>query len=125
MGLTEATTPAVVTGTDGSPSAAVALAEAARLARSERSDLHVVCAHPPGDDAARERAVAVLAAAQEQLASEGMEIEVHVAAGDPASTLVDVARAVDARLIVVGNRGTETLLPWRRAIFEDVERRAG
>jgi EmrB/QacA subfamily drug resistance transporter len=118
-------TPAVVTGTDGSPSAEAALVQAAGLARSERSELHVVSAYAAGDAAARERALAALDAARELLAGDGLEIEVHGVEGDPAGALVEIAQAVDARLIVVGNRGTETLLPWRRAIFEDVERRAG
>src|SRR4051812_30583330 len=115
--------PAVVTGTDGSASASAALAQAAWLAKSERSSLHVVSAY--SDDAGRERAEAALAAARELPAAEGIELEVHLVAGDPATALIEVADLVDARLIVVGNRGTETLLPWRRAIFEDVEKRAG
>jgi nucleotide-binding universal stress UspA family protein len=34
-----------------------------------------------------------------------VEVECHTAPGDPADVLVEVARSVDADVLVVGNRG--------------------
>ena len=111
---------AIVVGTDGSDRAGVAVREAVALAKLTGAKLHAVHAvHPaastgfsdvPGaaqatsaglrDDADRVGAQ-LLAEAQ----SQGVSAELHNPEGDPADALISIAEAVDADLVVVGNRG--------------------
>src|SRR4051812_23409209 len=115
----------IVAGTDGSASAHATLTRAAALAASQGARLHVVSAYAFGDAAAHEHAREGLAQTERTLEPSGIDVLYHAVAGDPASALCTLADSEDARLIVVGIRGTDGMLPWKRAIFEEVERKAG
>jgi nucleotide-binding universal stress UspA family protein len=110
----------IVVGTDGSDTAAQAVAEAVRLAKALDGVLHVVTAYdaraarivgapegarkfygPVGDQLAS--SVADQAAAQARMA--GVTAETHLIQKDPADALLDVAKSVNASMIVVGNQG--------------------
>ena len=112
----------IVVGTDGSRSAALAVAQAAGLAAAVGATLHVVSAHlrgatrrrptGPGDEPTlgwlastpddAERATAI---ARRIAASAGVTATTETRRGDPASVLLAVAAEHGADLVVVGNRG--------------------
>ena len=63
----------------------------------------------------------LLEEAREQLdGSEGAAIETRAAVGDPATVLTDIAREVDAQLVVVGRRGGDFV---RRTLLGSVAQR--
>jgi len=112
----------IVVGTDGSETAASAVAMATEMAKVHGSRLHVVTAYEPvlptlskeerealGELAwmasPGELAERLVAEAAERAAAAGVDVETHVQAGDPAHALIDVAEARRADLIVVGNKG--------------------
>jgi nucleotide-binding universal stress UspA family protein len=117
----------IVVGTDGSPTAALAVRQAAELARACGATVHLVSAFKSvssinalsaeamvagatfdaaglsdelGQDA--EQIVAQLA---DELRATGAKVEVHTAPGDPAQVLIEVAEGEQADLIIVGNKG--------------------
>jgi len=112
----------IVVGTDGSPTATEAVRRAHRLAGAFRADLHVVNAYrPPAvllaaepgfgpsavaewDAAARDGARHLLDDVAAGLAGP-IPVTTHVVSAHPATAILTVAEAVDADLIVVGNRG--------------------
>lgn len=108
---------AIVVGTDGSAGATLALDRAAGLAKADGATVHVVTAVPPPlrepyvSSARTEHvdaggvAESVLARARHVLEEAGVAVETHTRGGDPAEAILDVAREVDAELIVVGARG--------------------
>jgi len=111
---------AIVVGTDGSDRAGVAVREAVALAKLTGAKLHSVHAvHPaastgfsdvPGAAQAasaglRDHADRVGAQLLAEAQSQGVSAELHNPEGDPADALIRVAEAVDADLVVVGNRG--------------------
>ncbi|HEY1524534.1 MAG TPA: universal stress protein [Solirubrobacteraceae bacterium] len=110
----------IVVGTDGSETAERAVEEAVRLTRALDGELHVVTAYralrgakvsaPEG--AAKVWAVlpdsqaqAILDEATSRVRVAGVKVEPHLVERDPADALLDVADRVNARMIVVGNRG--------------------
>jgi len=106
----------IVVGTDGSDTAKRAVAEAVRLAKALGAELHVVSAYEPlrGVHVEGSSEIATLpddlvdstlaqAAAVGRFA--GVQVNTHAARGDPADALVDLAEAVGASFIVVGNQG--------------------
>ncbi len=109
----------IVVGTDGSDRAEIAFRDALSLARLSGAKLHVVyvvhSAVPAGFsnsyqsqialDSARDEAERVREKVLAEAESEGVSAEVHNPGGDPANGILDVAEAVAADLIVVGNRG--------------------
>src|SRR3954466_10449535 len=109
----------IVVGTDGSPSAKVAVERAAALAKLTGARLELVSGYRnthgmasgvglyPGDIAedARKAADGCLEDAAAALRSTGLEVETHCMGGDAADALIDVAEATEADLIVVGSRG--------------------
>jgi nucleotide-binding universal stress UspA family protein len=113
----------IVVGTDGSPTACGAVTHACELARLTGAQLHVVSARRAdvalvgapelGDGGLGEAAklahdatAAVLDEARDTvIADTGIEPQLHAPIGAPASCLIEVARTVDADLIVVGSRG--------------------
>jgi nucleotide-binding universal stress UspA family protein len=115
----------VVVGTDGSDTAAEAVRQATALARTNGARLHVVTAYGarPGWDHDRSleampdelRWMASPGEAAERIARqaaaaaqhEGVEAEYHSETGDPADVILDVARQVEADLVVVGNKGMQ------------------
>ena len=113
---------AIVVGTDGSETAALAVRRAADLARTTGAALHLVTvytAEPAALSPAEEESVppelrwmasaghaADLVLEGASALAEGVgEIHRHARPGDPADVLLDVADEVDAALIVVGNKG--------------------
>ena len=110
----------IVVGTDGSDRAGVAVEEAFALAKLTGATVHVVHAiHPtatmgfsdvPGTAQSitttlREHADQVCTELRAKAEREGVSGEVHNPEGDPADALIRIADAVDADVIVVGNRG--------------------
>jgi nucleotide-binding universal stress UspA family protein len=109
----------IVVGTDGSPTANVAVERAAALAKMTGARVELVSGYRqdnsvalsagmyPGDltEEARKAASGCLEEAAERLRSGGLEVETHCMCGDPANALIDVAEATDANLIVVGSKG--------------------
>jgi nucleotide-binding universal stress UspA family protein len=115
----------IVVGTDGSETAQRAVEVAAKLARKEGSDLHVVMAHrstpvpspgsfgigmpspiPDVSIALRQHhAKRVVEAATTELASRQLKAHAHAVAGNPADAIITIARDVGADLIVVGSKG--------------------
>jgi nucleotide-binding universal stress UspA family protein len=113
---------AIVVGTDGSPGAEAAIRKAIELTGGSGATVHLVCAYPSrstlerlGLTAKQEsvdlRGVAtdVVARDEHRFTDAGFAVEKHVREGDPAHTLIDVAREQDADLIVVGAHGTSGL----------------
>jgi nucleotide-binding universal stress UspA family protein len=113
----------IVVGTDGSPTADVALKRAITLAGLTGAALHVVSAYEPaparvgGNPAPAEAAEwsisphfkvdAVLERATDLAKGGGVEIQQHGPRGDAAAAIVGVAREQDADLIVLGSRGMQ------------------
>ena len=110
----------IVVGTDGSPTAGVALDHAIGLAKATGAVVHIVNAYratttlaalgpgfvpTPDFDVMEEDARRVCAEAAEIARAAGLDVVTHTAEGDPADALVNVAEHEDADLIVVGNRG--------------------
>ena len=124
----------IVVGTDGSKPADAAVRRAAELANREGARLHLVTAfHDPqilqqttvwtnepkgvidtgrsgGEPRTetvdlREVAESVLKRAARDAVSQGIEVETHAREGQPAEVIIDVAKQVQADLIVVGSRG--------------------
>lgn len=108
----------IVVGTDGSDTAERAVREATELAKLSGAHLHVVTAYPVGQYRERlgstarrdpvdlrEVAEAVTQRAAQRIASEGLDVDTHARAGEPAAVLIDVAEETEANLIVVGSKG--------------------
>lgn len=116
----------IVVGIDGSETAAIALQHALALAKAGGGTLHVVNAYQnvslgmaamaSGTGGAsvdldllnngmQQHGDTVCAAAADAATAEGVTVKTHVVCSDPADALVDVATAVAADLLVVGNRG--------------------
>jgi len=111
---------AIVVGTDGSGRAGVAVREALGLAKASGATLHVVHVVRTTTMLGAEYAPDVVAAAYQEMHDDGDRICAQVAAdaerqgvsthghnveGDAADVLIKVAEAVDADLVVIGNRG--------------------
>jgi nucleotide-binding universal stress UspA family protein len=118
----------IVVGTDGSPTASLAVNEAARLAKAFDAPLHVVsafrtvaaaaiaatAAQPAAAMVIGDWTVDVRAAVEEQLeqvaaqlSTAGIESATYALAGDPVDAILDVAEQQKADLIVVGNKGMQ------------------
>lgn len=87
----------VLVGTDGSATAAKAVARAVEVARAHRANLTVL--------SAGRNAVEVLSAEAGRHRDAGIEISTRPVSGDPAHALLDEARHGDYDLLVVGNKG--------------------
>jgi nucleotide-binding universal stress UspA family protein len=108
----------IVVGTDGSPNAEAAVRRATEIARDSRARLHLVSAYPDATYSEeisssakrqpinlREVAENVLARAEREIASQGIEVMTHARQGEPAHVIVEIAEEQKADLIVVGARG--------------------
>jgi nucleotide-binding universal stress UspA family protein len=113
----------IVVGTDGSDSAAGAVALAVDLAQRSGATLHLVSAYKDALTSvsvahvgavavpdSSETAAALKSASEEMLGKVAKEtgevpVKTHAVAGPPADVLIDVAEAVGADLIVVGSKG--------------------
>jgi nucleotide-binding universal stress UspA family protein len=114
----------LVVGTDGSPTADVAVQAAAELARSLGAALHIVTAFRTprpgmgaaagvdlvdsgaGQAVAEESARAIGQAAIEKF-GEGLVAQAQVAQGNPDDVILSIAVEVGADLIVVGSKGMQ------------------
>jgi nucleotide-binding universal stress UspA family protein len=104
---------AIVVGTDGSDTAKRAVAEAVRLAKALGAEVHIVSAYEPlrvgGTPHAATLPDAIVDSTLEQAAAVArfaeVAVETHAVRADPADALVEVATAVGADLLVVGNQG--------------------
>ncbi len=108
----------IVVGTDGTDRSLIAVDHAARLAAAFAAELHVVAAAAPGSarDTPRANLSTVMAELSDVSAKaaarighdaskrHGVRVVEHPRVGEPASVLMAVADAVDADLIVVGNK---------------------
>jgi nucleotide-binding universal stress UspA family protein len=108
----------IVVGTDGTDRSLIAVDHAARLAAACGAELHVVAAAEPGDMPAA--SISTMTATITRLSDSsaktaakighdaskrhGVRVIEHPRVGEPASVLIAVADAVDADLIVVGNK---------------------
>ena len=117
----------ILVGTDGSPSSYVAVERAAQVATGCGARLVVACAFHPMNKREEERAAeqlghdaykvhgsnpadTVLNEALERARAAGAaEVEAKPVEGDPVDVLLKVAADVQANLIVVGNRGLNSL----------------
>ena len=109
----------IVVGTDGSPTADVAVMRAAALAKLTGARVELVSGYRednsmamgagmyPGNltEEARNAADGCLESTAMRLRAEGLEVETHCMKGDPADALIDVAETTGANLIVVGSKG--------------------
>jgi nucleotide-binding universal stress UspA family protein len=118
----------IVVGTDGSTRAASAVEQAAELAKACGATLHLVRAYkgleqtmasamasgslvatpPELGDAAKEEADAMRGALEDTataIRATGVTVDVHAQSGSPVPVLLEVATAVNADVIVIGNRG--------------------
>ena len=120
---------AIVVGTDFSKTAANAVDQAAQLAKAFDGTLHIVTAFKPAmtasiaassleamaaggaeflqeaDSAIANEVESTLKDLEAKLSADGIRVQVHSTAGDPADALIEVAEQTKADLIVVGNRG--------------------
>jgi len=114
----------VVVGTDGSPTADLAVQAAVDIARSWGSALHIVtAARAPksgmaaasgaamvdsggGQALAEEAAQQVVARSLESFGSE-LKVEAHAVTGNADDVILQTAREVGADLIVVGSKGMQ------------------
>jgi nucleotide-binding universal stress UspA family protein len=109
----------IVVGTDGSPTAGVALAHAVSLAKATGAMVHIVNAYKattaltgigadfpvPDRQVMEDDARRVCEEAAQAARAAGLDAVTHIAEGDPADALVKIAEHENADLIVVGNRG--------------------
>ncbi len=113
----------IVVGTDGSKTAAQAVAHAGELAEKLGAAVNIVSAFDPVSESRlqeerehapsdvewainpREDVDAMLENTAAPLRARGIEVRTTARAGDPADAILDVAEEDHADLIVVGNRG--------------------
>lgn len=109
----------IVVGTDGTDRSLIAVDHAARLAAAFSAELHVVAAATPprvplAPPSTMPAVLAELSASSAKTAARighdaskrhGVRVVEHPQVGEPASVLMAIADAIDADLIVVGNKG--------------------
>jgi nucleotide-binding universal stress UspA family protein len=109
----------IVVGTDGSSTAGRAVRQALRLAKLTGGTVHVVTAWQSVPALAAAGPMAAMPVAvddgawaatlhrdvEEQAATHGVPVLSHAVQGTPAQVLLEVARDVEADLLVVGNVG--------------------
>jgi nucleotide-binding universal stress UspA family protein len=93
----------ILVGSDGSPTAANAVARAAELAQLMGATLEIVGAFESESD--RPELEGLLRAEAHELRTDGQEVTTSARSGDPVDVLIAIAEERDADLIVVGNRG--------------------
>src|SRR5581483_4933048 len=107
----------IVVGTDGSPTADLAVRQAAELAKANGGVLHIVSAYKPqaaktvgvpGEEwqlLPADRVESVLDEGASLGRVLGVKVEVHGSRGDPANAIVRVAKDVGADVVRRGNKG--------------------
>jgi nucleotide-binding universal stress UspA family protein/GNAT superfamily N-acetyltransferase len=111
----------VVVGTDGSGSAAIAVAAATDIAAAFDATLHLVTAYSARDD--RVGALKVLTEAATGLGA--IDAQRHARQGHPANVLQEVAEEQEADLIVVGAKGMSGAGRLLGSVPDRVSHRAG
>jgi nucleotide-binding universal stress UspA family protein len=107
---------AIVVGTDGSETAAKAVAHAAEIASAYDATLHIVSSLPTTPLSAgtvatpvvidsRAEVESILTEAAAAVERDGLTVCTHAMQLDPARAIVDAAVRLEADLVVVGNRG--------------------
>lgn len=109
----------IVVGYDGSDSSKAAFRQAVELARGGGDEVALVFGYsPPGiwggeiaehEEAIEEYGEKLMAEAQEQVQTDGVEISYELVPKRGAEALLDVAQQRDARMIVVGSSGETPL----------------
>jgi nucleotide-binding universal stress UspA family protein len=109
----------IVVGYDGSDCSKTALEEAVKMAKDLGDGLVLAFGYaPPGtwggeiaehEEAIEEYGRKLMAEAKDRVASDGVEVKVELVAKRGPEALADVARAHDARAIVVGSHGEAPL----------------
>lgn len=89
----------ILVGTDGSPTAAIAVDRAVEVAKASGATLTLFTA------ASRARGEELVRREAERLGEAGVAIDTQVADGEPAGALIDAAEAGGYDLLVVGNKG--------------------
>ena len=89
----------ILVGTDGSPTAQLAVDRAVEVARTLDAALTVLTA------SRREQGEKLLAKERERLSDAGVDIETKVVEKEPATALLDEAENGGYDLLVVGNKG--------------------
>jgi nucleotide-binding universal stress UspA family protein len=111
----------IVVGTDGSPTAEIALGKAVDLARLTGATLHVVSAYepsparvtggaPPGEEftaGSDFKADAVLQNALGRVRGADIEVQEHAPKGSAADAILAVAKEQGADVIVIGSVGMQ------------------
>jgi nucleotide-binding universal stress UspA family protein len=105
----------IVVGTDGSPTAKIAVSQAVTLAKADGATLHIVSTSRAPAVAAEsrpgwavvtiDRLDVVLDEAAALARISGINVEIHGRRSDPAAAIVQIADDVGADLVVVGNKG--------------------
>jgi nucleotide-binding universal stress UspA family protein len=110
----------VAVGTDGTPTAAKAVSQAAEIARHFGAKLVLLSvfddtatAHSDREDdielqwatSSAARVKSILDRLEQDLARDGIETETHADSGDPGKVLVRLAEECGADLLVIGNKG--------------------
>lgn len=111
----------IIVGTDGSDTAKQAVAEAVRLAKALQAEVHVVTAFAPVQRAkivgapegaakfwgplTNDLARSTIDEAEASIRAAGVTVEPHMVQKPAAEALLDVAKEIDADLIVVGSQG--------------------
>ncbi|MEO8968699.1 MAG: universal stress protein [Solirubrobacteraceae bacterium] len=115
---------AIIVGTDGSPTAAIAVQSAIEIAQALGARLTIVSAYEPVPEGRlrhervaapadvqwavnpREHVLALLQATADQARAAGVaEVDAVARVGDGADAIIDVAEEQSCDLIVVGNKG--------------------
>ncbi|GAA5056571.1 universal stress protein [Nocardia callitridis] len=128
----------IVTGVDGSPTAARAAERAAALAEALGARLHVICAYErleverlrqgseelvrSTEEQARRTAVEEVRALQAR--HQALVLRSDAVEGKPGEVLVQVAERLDAEVIVVGNKRVQGFARVLGSIARDVASRA-
>lgn len=100
----------IVVGTDGSESGDFALEQAFELAGRAGAAVTIAYVRRDPRSLLEERFFRLaIASASARAEAAGIDAEVEVLAGDPARRILELARAVDADLVVVGSRGLGTI----------------
>lgn len=112
----------IVVGTDGSDSAKKAVAEAVRLAGALGGEVHIVSAYRPiridgaavpaefaGLLSSRSHVDAVLDDESARARRAEVKCTTHAVEGDPAHALLSVVEEVGGTMLVVGNRGLNSM----------------
>jgi nucleotide-binding universal stress UspA family protein len=97
----------IVVGTDGSDRAGVAVKEAFGVAKIAGGKVYAIHAVEPATTTAslRDQADTVRTELLAEAERQGVSVEFQNLEGDPADALIRTAEAVEADLVVVGNRG--------------------